>query len=87
MTDYGKVRSTEKPERIVVDDYSVWVHTDIREISENIGEENEFAGYEFNMIQYDKNEFIKAQTSENAELSQQITDMQLALCEVYETIS
>ena len=87
MIDYGKTRSTEKPEHIVVDDYSVWVHTDIKEILENIGEENEFVGYEFNMIQYDKNEFIKAQTSENAELSQQITDIQLALCEVYEVMS
>lgn len=86
MVDYGKVRSTVKPESIVIDDYSVWQHTDIQEISENVGEENEFKGFEFNMVQYTKDEFILQQAAENTSLSQQVTDMQLALCEVYEMI-
>ena len=84
MTDYGRVRSTVKPEPIVVDDFSVWQYTDIQEVSENVGEENEFVGYEFNMIQYDKDEFILKQATESAAIQQQITDTQLALCEVYE---
>ena len=70
MVDYGKVRSTAKPESIVIDDYSVWQHTDIQEISENIGEENEFVGYEFNMIQHTKDEFILQQAAQNAELGE-----------------
>lgn len=86
MVDYGKVRSTVKPESIVIDDYSVWQHTDIQEVSENVGEENEFKGFEFNMVQYTKDEFILQQATENTSLSQQVTDMQLALCEVYEMI-
>ena len=86
MVDYGKVRSAVKPESIVIDDYSVWQHTDIQEISENVGEENEFKGFEFNMVQYTKDEFILQQAAENTSLSQQVTDMQLALCEVYEMI-
>ena len=86
MVDYGKVRSTVKPESIVIDDYSVWQHTDIQEISENVGEENEFKGFEFNMVQYTKDEFILQQAAEYTSLSQQVTDMQLALCEVYEMI-
>ena len=65
MVDYGKVRSTVKPEKIVIDDFSVWQHTDIQEISENVGKEGD-------------------QAAENAVLSQQITDTQIALCEVYE---
>ena len=40
MVDYGRVRSTVKPEPIVIDEFSVWQHTDIQEISENVGEEN-----------------------------------------------
>ena len=40
MTDYGRVRSTVKPEPIVIDDFSVWQNTDIQEVSENVGEEN-----------------------------------------------
>lgn len=83
MVDYGKVRSTVKPESIVIDDFSVWQHTNIQEVSENVGEENEFKGFEFNMVQYTKDEFILQQA---AYLSQQVTDMQLALCEVYEMI-
>lgn len=86
MVDYGRVRSVVKPESIVIDDFSVWQHTDIQEISENVGEENEFVGYEFGMIQYTKDEFILKQSEENAALSQQITDTQIALCEIYESM-
>lgn len=84
MVDYGKVRSTVKPEPIVIDEFSVWQHTDIQEVSENVGEENEFVGFEYNMIQFTKDEFILNQAAENELLQQQITDTQLALCEVYE---
>lgn len=87
MVDYGRVRSTVKPEPIVIDEFSVWQHTNIQEVSENVGEENEFVGYEFNMVQYDKNEFILKQAKENAELSEQITQTQIALTEVYEMMA
>ena len=87
MIDYGKVRSTVKPDAIVIDEFSVWQHTDIQEVSENVGEENEFVGYKFNMVQYDKNEFILKQAKENAELSEQITQTQIALTEVYEMMA
>ncbi len=70
MTDYGKVRSCVKPESVVIDDFSVWQHTDIQKISENVGKENEFVGYEFNMVQYSKDEFILKQATENAELGE-----------------
>ena len=86
MTNYGKVRSTVKPESIVIDEFSVWKHTDIQEVSENVGTDEEFVGYEYNMIQYTKDEFILNQTKENETLQQQITDTQLALCEVYEQL-
>lgn len=39
------------------------------------------------MIQYDKDEFILNQAAENEVLQQQITDTQLALCEVYEMMA
>lgn len=84
MVDYGKVRSTVKPEPIVIDEFSVWQHTNIQAVSENVGEENEFVGFEYNMVQYTKDEFILNQAKENETLQQQITDTQLALCEVYE---
>ena len=75
MVDYGKVRSTVKPEPIVIDDYSVWQHTNIQKISENVGEENEFKGFEFNMVQYNKNEFILQQAAMNQELNSLLNTM------------
>lgn len=86
MVDYGKVRSTIKPEGVVIDDYSVWENTSIEAVSENVGTETEFNGFEYNMVQYDKNEYILKQAQANAELSDQLTETQLALCDVYEMI-
>ena len=70
MVDYGKVRSTVKPEPIVIDDFSVWQNTNIQAVSENVGEENEFVGFEYNMIQFTKDEFILQQAAHNAELGE-----------------
>ena len=81
MINYGKVRSTVKPAEIVIDEFSVWENSNIKAVSEN-----EFVGYEFNMVQYDKNEFILKQAKENSELSEQITQTQVALCDVFEMI-
>lgn len=75
MVDYGKVRSTVKPESIVIDDFSVWQHTNIQEVSENVGEENEFKGFEFNMVQYTKDEFILQQAAMNQELNSLMNTM------------
>ena len=52
MKDFGKTRSTVKPDAVVIDDNSVWVHTDIQEVHESVGEDQSFDGYEFNMVQY-----------------------------------
>lgn len=70
MVDYGKVKSTVKPEPIVIDEFSVWQNTNIQAISENVGEENEFVGFEYNMIQFTKDEFILQQAAQNTELGE-----------------
>lgn len=78
MIDYGKQRSTVQPEPMVLDENSVWIHTNIQAVEEAVGEEV-FSGYEFNMVQYTKDEYISL-------LDAQFTDTQLALVEVYELI-
>lgn len=85
MVDHGKTRSTVKPETIVIDDYSVWEHTNIKDVSENVGEEK-FVGFEFDMKQYSKEEFILKQAQEKDVLEQQLEDAEMALCELYEMI-
>lgn len=87
MVNHGKVRSTEKPESMVIDEYSVWMNSDIQEIEvedevvtdDGKVEKRTHIEYEYDMVQYTKDEVIIAQ-------SQQITDTQLALCEIYESL-
>jgi len=78
MIDYGRQRSTVKPEPMILDEHSVWIHSNIEEVEETVGEEV-FSGYEFNMVQYTKDEYI-------SKLDDQLADTQLALVEVYELI-
>lgn len=81
MKKYEKVRSTIKPQNIIIDKYSVYLNENIKEIEvEDRINKTEFethVEYEYDMLQYDKDEFILMQ-------SQQIIDTQLALCEIYE---
>lgn len=85
MIDHGKVRSTVKPESKVIDEYSVWINTEIQEVEVNFGD-NIHTEYEFNQIRYSKNEYIEMIDNRNAQLESQVTDTQLALVEVYEMI-
>lgn len=40
--------------------------------------------YDYNQVRYKKDEYIKLIDERNATLEAQITDAQLALCEIYE---
>lgn len=83
MIDYGIVRSTVKPDKIEIDEFSVWVNSDIKEI--DVQSENEtHIEYEYNQVRYTKDEYIKLIDKKNTTLESQLTDTQLALCEIYE---
>ena len=56
MKDYGIVKSAVRPEEKVVDEYSVWVNTDIAETA---------GGWEYHMVQYTKDEYIKLMDEAN----------------------
>lgn len=58
MMKYPDVRSTVRPEPLVIRDNSVVLATDITEICENEGADNEFVGFGFNMQVYTKDEYI-----------------------------
>ena len=77
MKDHGRIKSTVNPERIVIDEFSVWINTNIKQVKE-VSEENiEAKLYEYNCIQYGKDEYIKL-------MNEQLTDTQIALTELYE---
>lgn len=86
MINHGKVTSFVKPEPKVIDKYSVWINTDIKEISTTMIEKPEevVTLYQYNQVQYDKDEYIGMIDDKNAMLEAQVTDTQLALVEVYE---
>ena len=77
MKYYGIVQSAVKPEEKVVDEYSVWVNTDITETA---------GGWVYHMVQYSKDEYLALMDEKNAALEEQLTDTQIALCDVYEMI-
>ena len=61
MINHGKVRSTIKPEKMVIDEYSVWISENINKIeveSENSDSNEKTVMYEYDLIQYTKDEYI-----------------------------
>lgn len=72
------VQSTVKPKEIEIDEYSVWINTDIYEISVE-DKKGSHIEYEYNQIQYSKDEYIKL-------LEDKLTDTQMALCDIFEMI-
>ena len=83
MIEHGKVKSTVAPEPLVIDEVNVLVHSNIVPVEEVVGEET-FKGFEYDMIQYDKDEYIRIMAEQNKTLGSQMTETQLALIEIYE---
>ena len=80
MINHGKVRSTIKPEKMVIDEYSVWISENINKIEVESEDSNEkIEMYEYDLIQYTKDEYIGMQ-------SNQMTDVEMALVEIYESL-
>lgn len=86
MKNYGVQKSSVLPNNFEITNSKVFVYENIKKIISKI-EDQEITEYQFNLIEYDKDEYIKIISEKNEELNQQIIDTQLALCEVYELIS
>jgi hypothetical protein len=74
VKNIGKVQGSEamaKP--VIVGSTKVYVHTDIKKV------EGEEGLYSYNEVQYSKDEYINL-------LSTQLSDTQLALCDLYEIV-
>ena len=83
MKNYGLQRSAVEPKAVEITESKVFVATDIEQVTLTM-DEQEVQEYQFNLVEYDKDEYIKIISEKNEELEQQMTDTQLALCEVYE---
>lgn len=88
MIDYGKQRSTVKPLEIELTESKVFVASNITPIEEpGTDEQQGFTGFEFDLAEYSKDEYIKIQAEKNSALENEVTATQLALCEVYELMA
>ena len=88
MKQYGTQRSTVKPEDVEITESKVFSYEDITEIKvKNPESDDEVTMYEFTLIEYDKDEYIRIQAEKNASLEEQMTQTQVALCDVYEMLA
>ena len=88
MKQYGTQRSTVKPEDVEITDSKVFSYEDITEVTvENPESDDEVIMYEFTLTEYDKDEYIRLQAEKNASLEEQMTQTQVALCDVYEMLA
>lgn len=86
MKNYGLQRSAVEPKAVEITESKVFVATDINQVTATM-DEQEVQEYQFNLVEYDKDEYIKIISEKNEELEQQMTDTQLALCDVYEMLA
>ena len=94
MVDYGEVHSTVEPEKIDIKETKVFVATDIEEeviytpedFDTGIKNDYKEVGYKYHLVEYDKNEYIAMMSIKNEQLESELTDAQMALCELYELV-
>ena len=90
MIDYGEVHSTVEPEKIDIKETKVFVATDIEE--EVIYAPEDFeggakeVGYKYHLVEYDKNEYIAMMSIRDEQLESELSNAQMALCELYELV-
>lgn len=77
---------------VIVTNDKVYVHSNIEQVTEMNGKPVTDC-YKYNEVQYEQKEYIEHIGNENVDLKQQlitaqtqVTDTQLALCDVYELI-
>ena len=76
--------NSEQAKPLVVGKDTVYVHTDIVPVEKD-GKIIEDL-FSYTEVQYGKDEYIEIMANKNEKLSNDLTDTQLALCEIYETI-
>ena len=79
MLNHGKVQATTEPKNIVIDEYSVWVADNITTVTVPDEDGQSHTEYRFDLKQYGKDEYIYS-------MDEQLTDAQMALCDLYEMI-
>jgi hypothetical protein len=80
MKTFPNTRSAVEPQPKVVDDYSVWISDNIHTVTVTDEEGNEREEFEYDLTQYDKDEYIRL-------IDDRTDDVEMAIIELYESIS
>jgi hypothetical protein len=90
MIDYGEVHSTVEPEKIDIKETKVFVATNIEEeviyAPEGLEAGTKEVGYKYHLVEYDKNEYITMMSIKDEQLESELSNAQMALCELYELV-
>ena len=86
MKEFKNVQgSSQQAQPLIVNKDTVYVHTNIVQATDEDG--NIVDGlYVYDEVQYTKDEYIKLISDKNETLEKEVTETQLALCELYESL-
>lgn len=79
--------SKDQAKPLIVGKDTVYVHTDIIKVGKDSNGKTLNNLYQYVEIQYTKDEYIQLISEKNAKLNEQFTELQLALCDVFESLS
>ena len=77
--------STKQAQPLIVNKDTVYVHTNIVQATDEDGNVVDNL-YVYDEVQYTKDEYIQIMAEKNSQLEKELTDTQLALCELYESV-
>lgn len=88
MKDMGIVYgSAEQAVPLVIGYDTVYVHTDIEPVTEDQNGNPLEGQFRYHEIQYPKDDYIRMMAEQNTALGEEVTNLQMALCDVYEMMS
>lgn len=77
--------SLQQAQPLIVNKDTVYVHTNIVQATDEDGNVVDNL-YVYDEVQYTKDEYIQIMAEKNSQLEKELTDTQLALCELYESV-
>jgi len=81
MIKYFNIHSQNRPKDIEITNTQVLINEDIQPY-----EQNDMQGFEYNIIIYEKDEYIAFLARKNQELETALLDTQSVLCDIYEEL-
>ena len=77
--------SLQQAQPLIVNKDTVYVHSNIVQATDKDGNVVDNL-YVYDEVQYTKDEYIQIMAEKNSQLEKELTDTQLALCELYESV-